>query len=388
MKRLGYGIVGVGFVGPHHVEAVRRLGFVDIVAVADANAELAAKKAAQLYVPKAYGSYEELIADPNIDVVDIATPTWLHQPIAMAAIAAGKHVIVDKPMATTAAAAREMMVAARDAGVVGAVTFNYRYNPIVQQARVMIQRGDIGAVRLLHGHYLQEWLLHETDFSWRLEADKAGRACVSGDAGAHWFDLAEHLTGLRIVSVLADLNTAIPIRQKPVGVWREAFAAEGGGATEDFEVKVDDLSSVLLRFDNGAVGNFIGCQLCAGHKNDLQLEVSGSRASLAWAQERPGELWIGRRGAPNEILLKDPATLDESVRHYAALPGGHNEAWPDAFKNLMRNIFTFIAEECDPASASGDLFPTFATGYHIACVVDAIVRSQEMGSRWVEVAEA
>lgn len=385
MNHLKYGIVGAGFVGPQHIEAVRRLGFVEIAALADPNLDLARRKAAQLFVPRAYGSYEELIADPEITVVDIATPTWLHHRVAMAAIAAGKHVIVEKPMATTGAEAHEMLEAAREAHVVNAVTFNYRYNPVVQQARVMIRRNDAGQVQFVHGHYMQEWLLYETDFSWRLEPDKAGPACVTGDAGAHWFDLAQHLTGLRVVSVLGDLTTAIKTRKRLATGCHEAFAENPGGPTEDFTVTVDDLSNVLLRFDNGAAGNFFGCQLCAGHKNDLRIEINGSRCSLAWEQERPNELWIGRRGAANETLLKDPALLDPSVRHYAALPGGHNEAWPDAFRNLMRNILTFIAEGRDPACADGELFPTFETGCRVAAIVDAVVRSQGQGSRWVEV---
>jgi predicted dehydrogenase len=385
MKPIRYGIVGVGFVGPHHVEAVRRLGFVDIVAVADASLEIARRKADQLRVPRAYASFQELVADPEIDVVDIATPTWLHHPVAMAAIAKGKHVIVDKPMAVTSAQAREMRDAALAAGVVNAVTFNYRYHPMVQQARVMIARGDIGAVRFIHGQYLQEWLLYETDFSWRLEPDKAGAACVIGDAGAHWFDLAQHLTGQRIASVLADLHTAIKVRKKPLGQWREAFSADTGGKTEDFPVRVDDLSNLLVRFDNGAVGNFFASQVCAGHKNDLRIEINGSKESIAWVQERPEELWLGRRGAPNCTLLKEPETLAPEARQYAALPGGHGEGWPDAFKNLMRNVLTFIAEGRDPATADGVQFARFEEGYRVACIVDAILKSQRAGSRWVDV---
>ena len=385
MKPIRYGIVGVGFVGPHHVEAVRRLGFVEIVAVADATLEIARRKADQLRVPRAYGSYEQLVADPDIDVVDIATPTWLHHPVAVAAIAKGKHVIVDKPMAVTSAQAREMRDAARTAGVVNAVTFNYRYHPMVQQARLMIARGDIGAVRFVHGQYLQEWLLYETDFSWRLEPDKAGAACVIGDAGAHWYDLAQHLTGQRIVSVLADLNTAIKVRKKPLGQWREAFAADSGGKTEDFPVQVDDLSSLLVRFDNGAVGNFFASQVCAGHKNDLRIEINGSKESLAWVQERPEELWLGRRGAPNCTLLKEPETLAPEARQYAALPGGHGEGWPDAFKNLMRNVLAFIAEGRDPATADGVQFARFEEGYRVDCIIDAILKSHRAGSRWVDV---
>jgi len=386
MKTLRYGIVGLGFVGPHHVEAVRRLGFVEIIAAAGRDIEKTRHKAQQLHIPKTYASYEELVTDPNIDVVAIATPTWLHHPIAMAAIAAGKHVIVDKPLAINSTQAVAMMIAARAAGVVNAVTFNYRYHPVVQQARAMIADGKIGNVRLIHGRYLQEWLQYDTDFSWRLEPEKGGPACVSGDAGAHWYDLAEFLTGLRIVSVLADLNTAVPIRKRPVGTLREAFAPVGSGQTEDYRVQVDDLSNLLLKFDNGAVGNFLASQVCPGHKNDLRIEINGSEASLAWHEERAEELWIGRRGQPNQLLSKDPNLMDASVASYAGLPGGHNEGWPDAFKNLMRNILTFIAEGRDPATADGVQFPRFEEGCRAAFVVDAIMRSQNAGNRWMEVA--
>jgi predicted dehydrogenase len=385
MRPLRYGIVGVGFVGPHHIEAVRRLGFVEIAAVADASLEIARRKADQLHIAKAYGTFQELVADSTIDVVDIATPTWMHHPVALAAIAKGKHVIVDKPLAVTAAQAREMRDAARAAGVVHAVTFNYRYHPVVQHARAMIARGEIGEIRFVHGQYLQEWLLQDTDFSWRLEPDKAGAACVIGDAGAHWFDLAEHLTGLRIVRVLADLNTMVKVRKRPMGQQREAFAAGEVGETEDYQVQVDDLSNALLRFNNGAPGNFFASQICAGHKNDLRIEINGAQATLGWKKERAEELWIGRRDAPNQTLVKDPGLLDGAARPYAALPGGHNEGWADAFKNLMRNVMTFIAEGHKAAEADGQLFPRFDEGLRAARIVDAIMQSQRSGNRWIEV---
>jgi predicted dehydrogenase len=385
MKTIRYGIVGLGFVGPHHVDAVRRLGFVEIVAAAGANYEKTRQKAEQLHIPKTYGSYQQLVADPGIDVVGIATPTWLHHPVAMAAIANHKHVIVDKPIATTSQEAREMRDAACAAGVVNAVTFNYRYHPALQQARAMIAQDEIGPIRFVHGQYLQDWLMYETDFSWRLEVDKAGAACSICDAGSHWYDLAEFVTGLRIVSVLADLNTAIKVRKRPIGESREAFAAGTAGQAEDFQVQVDDLSNLLVRFNNGAVGNFLASQICAGHKNDLRIEVNGSRGSLAWKAERSEELWIGRRAGPNQLLMKDPSLFASSVKPYAALPGGHNEGWPDAFKNLMRNILTFIAEGRDPASADGIFFPGFEEGCRAVSIVDAIVKSHKAGGRWLDV---
>jgi predicted dehydrogenase len=379
------GVIGVGFVGPHHIDAMRRLGFVEVVALATSSSKSARRKAAQLHVSKAYDSWEEMLEDSEIDVVDVATPTKYHFPIAIAAIARGKHVIVDKPLALNSTESKQLMEAAAKAGVINAVTFNIRYNAVLQQMRVLIERGEVGKIHLITGHYLQEWLLKDTDFSWRLDPDESGAVAMVADAGVHWFDLAQHLTGLRVTHILADLHTIIPIRQKPVGENREAFAAASGGQTEPYSVRVPDLGSVLMKFDNGARGVFTTTSLAAGHKNDLRIEVNGSQESMRWEQERPNELWIGRRDTPSQMLLKDPALLDESVRHYATLPGGHNEAWPDAFRNLMKNIFAFIAERRDPRTADGVAFPTFQEGWRAACVTDAIQASHLAGGRWTKV---
>lgn len=383
--RIRYGIVGFGFVGPHHVDALRRLGFVDVVAVAGNDLNKLRAKARQFGIPKVYADYKELVADPEIDVVGVATPTYLHFPIAMEAIANGKHVIVDKPLTVSSAQAMDLCLAAKKARVVHAVTFNYRYHSIVQQGRSMVARGELGALRFIHGHYFQDWLLRDTDFSWRLEPEKAGGVCVAGDAGAHWYDLAEYLTGTRIVEVLADLHTMIKVRHRPVGGSSEAFASSDGGFTEEYPVKVDDLSNILLRFEDGAVGSFSASQICAGHKNDLSIEINGSESSIRWSAENSEELWIGRRGQPNQLLAKDPQLFDREAAPYAALPGGHQEGWPDAFRNLMRNILTFVAEEKDPREADGLLFPRFEEGYRSAVIVDAILRSHWDGGRWTVV---
>lgn len=368
MKKLRVGLVGFGFIGPHHLEAIRRSGVGDVTSIATSNARVARAKADEFGIAHSTGDWRSLVADPAIDVIDIATPTHLHAPIALAAIAADKHVIVDKPMALTSAEAKQMLAAARRGGVVHAVTFNIRYNVMLQQARALIARGDLGDVRLIRGHYLQEWLLKETDFNWRLQPEQAGALGMIADAGAHWYDLAEHVTGRRITRVLADLSTAMPTRRPA-----------GGRATR---VHVPDLGLLLCEFDNGARGHFATSALCAGHKNDLTLEVSGARASLRWEQERPDELWLGHRDQPNQLLRKDPPLLDPSVRHYAALPSGHAEAWPDAFRNLMRNILGFIASGRDPREADEVAFPTFATGLRIARIVDAIAASAQAGGRW------
>lgn len=368
MGKLRVGLVGFGFIGPHHLEAIRRTGLAEVTAIATSRADRARAKAEQFGIPRATGNWRDLIADPAIDVIDVATPTHLHAPVALAALAAGKHVIVDKPLALTSAEAARLLKAARRAGVVHAVTFNIRYNVMLQHARARLAEGDFGAVRFVHGHYLQEWLLHETDYNWRLDPARSGALAMVADAGAHWYDLAQHLTGHRITRVLADLAAFMPVRRPAGG--------------KPVRVRVPDLGLVLCEFDNGARGHFATGAMCAGHKNDLTIEVCGGRASLRWEQERPDELWLGHRDAPNQLLRKDPALLDPSIRAYAALPGGHAEAWPDAFRNLMRNILGFIAAGRDPREADEIAFPTFATGLRVARIVDAIAASARAGGRW------
>jgi predicted dehydrogenase len=383
-KRIGMGLVGAGFVGPHHLDAVRRLGYVDVVAIAGSSEASARKKADALHVPKAYGSFEALLGDPDIQVVHNATPNYLHFPVNMAIIAAGKHVVSDKPLAMTAAEAKQLLDAATKAGVTHAVTFNYRGNPLVQQARDLIARGEVGKPTFLHGHYLQDWLLHDTDYSWRLEPDKGGASSALGDIGSHWCDLAQHVSGLRITEVLGDITTVIPKRKKPRGS-REAFAAADG--QDDFElvdIEVEDLASVLVRFDSGAKGSFSVGQVCAGHKNDLVLEVCGAKKALVWKQEAQNELWIGQRGGANQVLQKDPSLLDDAARPYAHLPGGHQEAWADAFANLMRDIYGFIAAGKSPKDAHPPTFATFEDGYRANCVVEAILKSAKAGA-WTKV---
>jgi predicted dehydrogenase len=374
------GLVGPGFVGAHHVDAVRRLGYVDVVAIAASTEESARRKADALGIPKAYGSYEALVADPEVHVVHNTTPNYLHAPVILAALAKGKHVVSDKPLAMNAAEARQLWDAARKAGVVHAVTFNYRGNPLVQQARGMIAGGELGRVHFVHGAYLQDWLLQDTDFSWRLEPEKGGQTSAVGDIGSHWCDLVQHVVGQRIVDVLADFTTVIDTRLRPATT-TEAFASASDAAREPFAVRSEDLASILVRFDGGAKGAVSVGQVCAGHKNDLWFEVNGRQASLRWLQERQNELWIGRRDAANAMLPKDPALLSPAARPYAHLPGGHQEAWADAFCNVMRDIYATIRGD----RAAAPALATFEDGYYSACIVDAILASHTHGGVWTKV---
>lgn len=360
------GLVGAGFVGPHHADAVRRIPFAKVVGVAGSSAASAKAKAESLGVDRSYASYQELIADPDIQVIHNTTPNHLHFEVNAAAIAAGKHIISDKPLGMNAAEAKEMLSLATKAGVFHGVTFNYRGNPLVQHARQAIADGTIGAPRFVHGHYLQDWLLKDTDYSWRLEPDRNGPAQALGDIGSHWCDLAEHVSGCRITHVLADITTSVPMRQGK-------------------KMQLEDLASVLLRFDNGARGSFSVAQIAAGHKNDLVLEVNGAAKSLKWRQEAQNELWIGERDAASQLLQKDPNLMNAAGRGAAILPGGHQEGWTDAFCALVRTMYGHIAEWQGAKTPISPMVPTFADGYRANAIVDAILASSKAGGVWTEV---
>jgi predicted dehydrogenase len=377
------GLVGPGFVGRHHLDAVRRLGFVDVVAIAGSDERRARAAADALGVPKAYGSFEALAADPDVHVVHNTAPNFLHGPVIRAALASRKHIVSEKPLASSADEAHALWRTARETGVVHAVTFNYRGNPMVQQARAMIAAGDLGPPHYVHGSYLQDWLLKPTDYSWRLEPEKGGASSAVADIGSHWCDLAQHITGSRIVSVLAELSTVVPTRYRP-RAGREAFAGAGAEERgEPVQIRSEDLATILVRFDNGARGVVSVGQVCAGHKNDLWIEVNGADSSLRWRQEQQNELWIGRRDEGNVVMAKDPALIRPDARPYANLPGGHQEGWADAFFQVIRDIYGAIVEH--PSERRPAAFATFEDGYRVACLVEAVLASHRRGGEWTTV---
>ena len=206
-----------------------------------------------------------------------------------------------------------------------------------------------------------------------------------GDIGSHWCDLVQHVSGLRIESVLADLTTVIPTRTKPK-VARESFAGAGAADTgETFTVEVEDLGSVLVRFENGCKGVFSVGQVCAGHKNNLVFEIDGMSGSVRWHQERQNELWLGRRDGGNVDMAKDPGMMDESIQHYTHLPGGHQEGFATAFHNVIRDIYGVILEEGARNDIRPPAFATFEDGYRANCIVDAVLASSAAGGVWTQV---
>lgn len=377
------GIIGSGFIGPAHMEAIRRLGFVEVVALCDSSQQAAEAKARHYHVPHAYSDVAALLAHPGLEVVHNCTPNHLHAAINKQILLAGKHVFSEKPLCMTAAEADELLALAQQAGVVHAVSFVYRQFAMVQQAASMIRQQQAGRIFAVHGGYLQDWMLYDTDFNWRIDPQQGGVSRTVADIGSHWCDTLQFVTGRRISSVLADFAIVHPQRKSSRGAQSTFSAGEGLAEYDEIPVQTEDFASVLLRFDDGSKGSMTVSQVSAGRKNRLSFEINASKLSLGWDQEVPQQLWIGRRDGANQQLSDDPGLLNPDVATAAHFPGGHIEGWPDAFKNMMLNFYRFIAEGKKPGVDAAN-FATFHEGANIMQIVEAMVQSHQQ-QRWVNV---
>jgi predicted dehydrogenase len=367
-------VAGTGFVAAIHVDALRRLG-VDVLGVTGSTPE----RAAEARLGNVYGSLDELLADDRVDVVHVTTPNHLHHPQVKQALAAGKHVVCEKPLALTSAESRELLELAEAAGVVHCTNFMARFYPLAQQARALVRDGALGEIWNAHGSYLQDWLLRPTDWNWRLEPERGGELRAVGDIGSHWLDLVQFATGRRIVEVLADLRTVVPVRRRPVGPVQTFAEAETEG--EEVAIRTEDLAHVLLRFEDGASGSLVVSQVSAGRKNMLAFELDGSKAALAWNSERAEEIWLGHRGRPNELLLRDPSLLEPAAQETTALPGGHAEGFAETFRELYRRVYRAVESGGPPAEPD---YPTFADGHWENVLGEAIALSSRE-RRWIDV---
>ncbi|MBM4016716.1 MAG: Gfo/Idh/MocA family oxidoreductase [Planctomycetes bacterium] len=389
MHQFTAAVAGAGFIGPVHVEGLRRAG-VRVAGILGVSGEESRTAAAALGLERAYRSYDELLADRAVDAIHIAVPNRLHYDMARQALAAGKHVMCEKPLAMDSRESADLVALARRSGRAAAVNYNIRYYPLAIEARERVRRGDLGDIFHVAGSYVQDWLLLPTDYNWRVLAEEGGRLRAVADIGTHWLDLIHAVTGLEAEAVCADLRTVFPVRQRPRGEV-ETFSGKAAppAATEPVSIATEDYGCVMLRFGGlpagGQAGGARGClwvsQVTAGRKNCLRYELAGSRAALAWCSERPNELWIGRRDRPNEVLLRDPALAAPAARAFIGYPGGHNEGFPDTFKQCFRAFYGSIAAG-DFAAAPA--FPTFADGHREIVLCEAILRSHEEG-RWVQV---
>jgi predicted dehydrogenase len=382
MQDIGVAVIGAGFIGPVHVEGLKRLGVgvTGILGVSDAESQQAA---AALALPRAYLSLDEVLADPAVQAVHIATPNRLHYEFARRALAAGRHVLCEKPLAMNSRESAELVALAKQKPqLAAAVNYNIRYYPLCLQMREMVRKGEIGAVYAVCGSYVQDWLFYPTDYNWRVLADEGGELRAVADIGTHWLDLVHAITGLEVEAVCADLATVHPVRQRPKGEV-ETFKGKLGQtvATEPVKITTEDYGCILLRFAGGGRGVLWVSQVTAGRKNCLRLEIAGAKQAVAFNSESPNELWIGHRDRPNELLLRDPALLADAVRPYIGYPGGHNEGFADSHKQCFRSFYNYIRQG---DFAAPPTFPTFADGHREIVLCEAIAASNRQGG-WVKV---
>ena len=355
-RSLRAGVIGVGLAGGPHIEAIGRTGLAEVVAVAASSAESARRAADRYAVAAAHGDWRALIEDPTIDVVHNCTPNHLHAEVALAVLAAGKHLITEKPLATNIEDASALVTAAADTPLATAFCHNYRSYAMVTEAHELIRGGAIGEVFHIHGVYLQDWLTDGDVRNWRLDPEESGASTTFADLGTHWCDLAMHLSGRRISSVCAALASR---HERPI----------------------DDHGGVLFRFDDGALGTLVASQVSPGAKNSFRIRFDGSEASLFWDQERPEELWLGRHGGPTELRHKAAGQLHDRAQRRAHLPAGEIEGWNTTFVNLFASVYRTIL---GLATAGDELVATLADGLLLMHVIEAVTRSNRERA-WVDV---
>jgi len=389
MFRSKAAVVGTGFIGPVHIEGLIRAG-VQVQGVLGTSVEKSQRTATLFGIKKAYRDMDELVNDPEVDVVHLTSPNRFHFEQAIHCLDAGKHVLCEKPLAMNSQESGELVRRSKLANVLTGVNYNVRFYPICIEAAERVKRGDIGDVFHVSGSYVQDWLHKPTDFNWRVLAEDGGPLRALADIGTHWLDLVQTISHLDIHSVCADLQTVYPIRQRPVG-GVETFSSKVNSKVNsevqslvDVPVDTEDYGGVMLRFRNGARGIMHVSQVTAGRKNCIRWELAGSKQSMAWDSQRPDELWIGNRDKANQSLLRDPGLLSELAKTHAQYPGGHNEGFPDTFKQLFRSFYSAIESPEAGNQTSFAAYPTFEDGHREILMCEAILKSA-VEQRWIEV---
>lgn len=371
LYHLRAGVIGTGFIGPVHVEALRRLG-VQVPALCDLP-ERVGPAAERLGIPKTFSDFRKLLASEEIDVVHIAAPNRFHAQMALAAIAAGKHCVCEKPLAMNTRETAEIVRRAKRSGKVFAVNYNIRFYPAVLQLRTMVARGDLGQIIHVNGSYFQDWLFKETDYNWRLLPSEGGKLRAVADIGTHWMDAVSFILGSPIAAVWANLGTWHKTRKRPLGEV-ETFARAGKDVQyASYPVQTEDFASVLLRFRNGAAGNLAVSQVAAGRKNCIRIEIYGSKKSAWWCSEAPEMLHFGNRDTANEVAVRATPGFGSDAAPFMDYPAGHVEGFPDTFKMCFRAVYSAIL-----ARSKGEtLFATANDGHREVAVCEAVLQSHK-----------
>lgn len=376
MQAKKVGIIGLGMVGKIHLEMLNRIPQAEVIAAAEKDDETAELAMEKYNIPKVYNDWKDLIADPDIEVIHNCTPNFMHFEINKKIIDKGIPLLSEKPLGMDLEETKKSKDMAEEKGIPAGINFGYRHYPTVQWARSLIADGYLGEIKAVHGTYLQDWLMFKTDYNWRVESKLGGKSRALADIGLHWVDMLRYLTGLEVEEVIADYATLIPKREKPTGNV-ETFADSEEMETEEIDVDTEDWASVLLRLNNNVRGDFTISQISAGNKNNMKIEIDGSKRSLTWKQEDPEHLYVGERGGANHVLYKSPGKMSEKANQFASYPGGHPEGFADAVKNTFISFYQGIEN-------NNTDYPTFAEAYEATKIIDAIMESKEK-DKWIKV---
>jgi predicted dehydrogenase len=328
-------------------------------------------------VEQAYGSIDE-VADSKAEIVHICTPNASHVPYAVALMQAGKHVLCEKPLGVSVEDARHAAQIADDTGVINTIPFAYRFHPMVREMRARVQAEDFGAINLMHGSYLQDWLLNPRATSWRVDPKAGGPSRAFGDIGSHWCDLVEWVTGDRIARLVA--TTSITIKQRPAATAATFSAAETDAPLVD--VQTEDTALIMFRTVEDVAGSAVISQLSAGRKNRLWVEVDGMNQSDVFDEELGAQLWIGSESGA-QLLVRDPNHGSAEQRRLSSLPAGHAQGYAQSFENYVADSYAAVDAQAGRGEVPDGL-PTFADGARAAEICDAMLRSASSGD-WVSV---
>ena len=380
--KLKVAIIGTGMMGKLHAEAIRRVPGTEIEAIVGTDLERTKKIADELHIPRYYDDYIKMLGSEELDIVHNCTPNYLHFAINKEIIGRGINVYCEKPLAISSKESEELCRLAETAGVKAGVTFNYRHNAVIKDMRERVHHaedlllGDWGHTFMIRGHYIQDWMMYDTDYNWRCDINKAGRSRTIADIGSHWFDLVQYITGKRIVRVYADLYT--PIKKRRIPVCEDRLGLQAGEGYISIDVNTEDSAFVLIELEDGVRGSAVFSQISGGHKNDIEISLDGSNYSMTWNQERTDRLIIRKRGVGNIEKYAGPEMLHGDAIRYGSLPSGHPVGWNDALKNAIYDFYGSLDENQDRGYAS------FSDGDYIVRIVEACLKSSEE-KRWVDI---
>lgn len=379
MKRLKVGVIGIGFIGKQHVEAIRRIPGTEVIAVSDIG-PYAEDVCKSLGIAKNYTDYKEMLENEELDVIHNCTPNGMHKEINEAAIERGIHVYSEKPLTLTSIEAEDLCNKCKSSHVKAAVNFNYRHHILVHEMKQRVASGELGEFTHLQVEYLQDWLLYDTDYDWRMDKQMGGESRVIADIGSHCFDLIQYITGQKIISVYSHLFTMYTNRKKSNK--QDTFSsADGSQEYEEITVDTEDAAHILFRLESGFIGSVELSQICAGKKNGLKILISGNKQSVEWEQEKPDKLFIGHRDKGNETIYASHNYLTNYAKKFAVLPSGHPVGWTDAFTSGIMNFYEDIRSEKEDYQK---VYADFPCGYYITKIVEACLLSNK-SNKWIDI---